>query len=236
MHTVLLIGKWLLITIGSLIAILILGFLLVPPLTRGFTDRWGATKAEVAATLPGDEHVADPKQNSTKAITIHAPADTVYSLLVQMGYQRGGWYGWDWFYNMTGSSDFVGGKHAETMVPELQKFGVGDQMAINKMVTFDALVADRPTALVLATAHAADASPVPITSPKSVGGMTWAWIVQPIDANSCRLILRTRSGGASQGGFVDWLYNAPLDFGGAVMGYKTLIGIRNAAEKLAAQK
>ena len=48
-------------------------------------------------------------------------------------------------------------------------------------------------------------------------------------------MLRTRAGGASQGEFVDWLYDKPLDLGGAIFGYKTLRGIKRTAEKLSAQ-
>jgi len=50
-----------------------------------------------------------------------------------------------------------------------------------------------------------------------------------------RLILRTLAGG-SQGAFVDWLFDNPLDFGGAIMGHKTLVGIRNTAEALAGNR
>ena len=39
--------------------------------------RWGATAAEVARSLPGDELVADPSASATHAITIHAPAEDI---------------------------------------------------------------------------------------------------------------------------------------------------------------
>lgn len=231
-HGVLVGLKWTGIVVGSLVALVVLGSLILPPLTRSHTDRWGATDAEVAMTLPGDELVPDTNQLSTKAITIEAPADTVYSLLVQMGYKRGGWYGWDWFYNMTGSSDFVGGAHATGIVPELQDLGVGDRMEINKMIGYDVLVAERPTTLLMATGFDEKGAPTALDSQAATGGMTWAWIVKDNGDGTSRLLLRTRSGGPQPSAFVDWLYDKPFDLGGAIMGYKTLVGIRDTAEKL----
>ena len=127
---------WVGIGVLGFIVVVVLGLVLLPPLTRPYTDRWGATQREVEMALPGDEYVVDPSQVSTKAITIDAPPQLVYRLLLQMGYRRGGWYGWDWFYKATGSADFVGGSHAETIVPELQRLQVGDTIAINKAVAY----------------------------------------------------------------------------------------------------
>jgi hypothetical protein len=46
------------------------GTVLQPP---GRWLTWGATTGEVAATLPGDELLADPDVVSTRAVTIDAP-------------------------------------------------------------------------------------------------------------------------------------------------------------------
>ena len=97
------IAKWIGIGVGGLIAILILGLVLVPPATRWFTNGWGATAEERSATLPGDDAFPAKREISTKAVTIAASPETVYALVQQVGQHRGGWYGWDWFYNVTGS-------------------------------------------------------------------------------------------------------------------------------------
>ena len=86
--------KWVGIVLAALIAVLVIGFVLVPPLTRGFTDRWGATPEEVSAPLPGDGLFPATREVSTKAVTIAAPPATVYALIQQMGQHRAGWYGW----------------------------------------------------------------------------------------------------------------------------------------------
>jgi len=60
-------------------------------------------------------------------------------------------------------------------------------------------------------------------------------VVRDNGDGTSRLILRTLAGG-SQGAFVDWLFDNPLDLGGAIMGHKTLVGIRNTAETLAGNR
>jgi hypothetical protein len=234
------IAKWTAIVIGGLLVVLVLGFVLVPPATRSLTDRWGATDREVEMALPGDEYVPSPRQDSTKAISIEAPPQLVYKLLLQMGYRRGGWYGWDWFYKATGSADFVGGSHATTVVPELQRLAVGDVIAINKAVGYRVNELSFPNeakpgwmlfegAMGPGTAVGND-----VVSPETTN-MSWVWFVYPARDGTTRLVLRTRSGGASMGGFVDWLYENPLDFGGALFARKTLVGIKKTAEELARQ-
>ena len=52
--------------------------------------RWGATDAEVAQSLPGDELMHHAGANH--AVTIQAPAEIVWSWLVQIGQDRAGFY------------------------------------------------------------------------------------------------------------------------------------------------
>jgi hypothetical protein len=49
------------------------------PLIRPWHLRWGASDAEVAAPMPGDELVPKPSFNATRAITIDAPSTAVWS-------------------------------------------------------------------------------------------------------------------------------------------------------------
>ncbi|TLM92197.1 MAG: hypothetical protein FDZ75_05930 [Actinobacteria bacterium] len=234
--------KWVGISLGTLLGVLILGLVLVPPLTRSFTDSWGATPHETQMPLPGDEFIANPTSTSTKAISIDAPGDLVYRLVIQIGYKRGGWYGWDWVYNATGSSDFVGGKHAERIVPELQRLRVGDTVAINQAVGYKVVELNpagvaKPGWMLLQGAMGPDGKTVDAANaPKGTVKMSWVWFIYPGQDGKTRLVLRIRGGGDSQGAFLDWLYGNPFDFGGAVMGYKTLAGIKKTAEKLAAPK
>jgi hypothetical protein len=234
------IAKWIGIGVLAFVVVVVLGVVLLPPLTRSYTSRWGANDREIAMALPGDEYVPDPTAVSTKAVSIKAPPQLVYKLLLQMGYKRGGWYGWDWFYKATGSADFVGGSHAEEIVPELQRLQVGDVIAINKAVGYKVNELSvpneaKPGWMLLEGAMGPGEKPGNDVISPTTTNMSWAWFVYPAREGGTRLVLRTRSGGASQGEFADWLYANPLDFGGAIFGYKTLAGIRRTAEKLSAQ-
>lgn len=234
MHILLGVLKWVGIVIGALLALLLVVLVILPPLTRSFTDRWGATKTELARPLPGDSLIAAPQQVSTRAITIKAPPELVFALLKQMGYQRGGWYGWDWFYNMTGSSEFVDGHHTNRIDPRLQTLSVGDKMWINKAVGYKVLSMDAPKSMVLYMKQDLAGHELPATQTSNVAsGLSWAWVVQPASDGTVRLILRTRSTNVGQPGWVQWIFDKPLEMGGAVFGYKTLVGIKRTAESLA---
>jgi hypothetical protein len=49
--------------------------------------QWGATEEEVRRTLPGDEVVADPTFNATRAITVEAAPEDIWPWIVQMGFR-----------------------------------------------------------------------------------------------------------------------------------------------------
>ena len=52
---------------------------------RPWQLRWGATEEEVARALPGDELVAAPTFDATRAITIEARPEDIWPWLVQAG-------------------------------------------------------------------------------------------------------------------------------------------------------
>lgn len=226
--------KWIGIVVGVLIALLFVVLVVLPPLTRAATDRWGATDAEVARTFPGDGLVAEPDQNSTRAITIDAPPELVFALVRQMGYQRGGWYAWDWFYQATGSADFVDGHHSRRIDPDLQAIGTGDGIEIFPGARLDVVRYAEPSALVLYKMTDGENKLVkpgdPV--PDAFSDLLWSWNVEPGEDGGSRLILRTRASDAGMPGFVEWINDGPLEMGGAVFGYKTLYGIKRTAEKL----
>ena len=74
-----------------------------PPHTR---VSWEATGGERAMPLPGDDLVPSPVVQTTRAVTINAPPQQVWSWLVQIGQGRAGFYSdskfWDrcvdWYY------------------------------------------------------------------------------------------------------------------------------------------
>lgn len=83
--------------------------------------RWGASDGEVAGPYPGAELVPGGKRAATMAVTIDAPPDQVWPWLVQMGWDRGGWYSWD-------RLDNAGRRSARDVHPEWQDLAIGDQL------------------------------------------------------------------------------------------------------------
>jgi hypothetical protein len=73
--------------------------------------RWGATDDQQHQPMPGDELLARADLQSTRAVTIHAPADEIWPWLAQLGQGSGGLYSYDWLENLLGchihSSDVV---------------------------------------------------------------------------------------------------------------------------------
>jgi hypothetical protein len=81
--------------------------------------RWGASDEEVAGPYPGADLVPDGERAATMAVTIDAPPDQVWPWLVQMGWDRGGWYSWD-------RLDNHGQPSAREVHPEWQGLDLGD--------------------------------------------------------------------------------------------------------------
>jgi hypothetical protein len=92
---------------------------LFAPLYRRRHLRWGATDADVAEAMPGDDRVADPSFDATRAITIEAPPERVWPWLVQIGYGKAGFYSYDLF-------DNAARQNADRILPEYQEPKVGD--------------------------------------------------------------------------------------------------------------
>jgi hypothetical protein len=83
---------------------------------------WGATDAEINATLPGDDIVPNANLQTTKGVTIHASPEAIYPWLLQIGVDRGGMYSYDWLENIFGLNVLT----ADQIVPAYQNVQVGD--------------------------------------------------------------------------------------------------------------
>lgn len=83
---------------------------------------WGATEAEIAAALPGDDIVPAANLQTTKGITIQAPPEVIYPWLLQIGVDRGGMYSYDWLENLFGLHVHT----TDRILPEYQNVQVGD--------------------------------------------------------------------------------------------------------------
>jgi hypothetical protein len=98
------------------------------PLLHRWRTRWGATAAEVALALPGDEIVPRPDWSYTHAITIDAPRWAVWPWLVQVGQGRGGFYSYDGLENLIGCDIH----NVLEIRPELQRLQLGDTVRMHR--------------------------------------------------------------------------------------------------------
>ncbi len=89
---------------------------------RRYYRNWGTTKSECRMVLPGDNLVADPAIQTTEAIYIDAPSSAVWPWLLQMGLDRGGFYGCEGLMNLAG----LGYHGTDRLHPEWQQLAVGD--------------------------------------------------------------------------------------------------------------
>ncbi|ETW24331.1 hypothetical protein [Mycobacterium gastri] len=89
---------------------------------RRYYRNWGTTKHEARMLLPGDTLVSDPAIQTTEALNIDAPAAAVWPWLVQMGHDRGGFYGGEGLRNLAG----LRYDDADRVHPEWQQLAVDD--------------------------------------------------------------------------------------------------------------
>ncbi len=133
--------------------------------------RWGASDDEVTRALPGDEIQPRPLFNATRAVTIHARPEQVWPWLVQIGYKRAGWYGYDFI-------DNAGIPSANRIIPEWQHLKVGDTVPIWKGINFK-VAAVEPNRCVVWESHS--------------GHDSMALALYPVDASGTRLVWRIRN-------------------------------------------
>ncbi len=165
--------------------------------------RWGATDEEVGEPLPGDELAPHPVMASTRAVTINAPADAIWPWLVQIGVGRGGWYSYDWLENLAGLRIHS----AERIHPEWQDLSVGDIVPMDPQGYGATVVSiERNHALVM----------------ENYG----AFVLEPIDARTTRLLVRTRV----PGGWPAVLHLLLVEIPHFIMERRMLLGIKWRAE------
>jgi hypothetical protein len=157
---------------------------------RPRTLTWGATPEEVSSPLPGDDLVRG-QYVTTHAITIARPAALVWPWLVQMGYQRGGWYSYDWLERAIGIGDFADGGSARRILPDLQSLVPGDSVGLSPNGGFTVVGLEPERSLVLHIPMDPLTGGPASNRSRVVLDWTWAFVLQPTE-HGCRLIIRVR--------------------------------------------
>jgi hypothetical protein len=182
-------------------------------LLRGPITHWGSSAAEASARLPGDELLEEADGIATRAITIDAPASAVWPWIAQMGPSpRGGAYTFDWIENLLGLD-----MHSTNRVlPEYQHPQVGDTLryGANRM-RFERI------------------EPRHVLATRSEDG-NWVWSFVLDERNGrTRLISRNRFRLRTLTAKIGMI---PMEPASLVMEQKMLRGIKQRAERLAAEQ
>jgi hypothetical protein len=153
---------------------------------------WGATRAEARAALPGDDLVRD-RWRTTRAVTINATPEDVWPWLVQMGFDRAGWYSYDWLERLIGAGEFAEGRSAQSVLPQFQSLAVGDTVPLSADGGLTAAVVDPPRALVLRMAMSMLTGAPAQDGDHAVLNWTWAFVLVPAGPRSSRLLVRAQA-------------------------------------------
>ena len=173
---------------------------------------WGATDSEAGMRLAGDELLEEAEGVSTRAIDIDAPSSAVWPWIAQMGPSpRGGAYTYDWIENLLRLDIHS----VDRVLPEFQHPQIGDTVGYgsNRM-------------------RVERVEPERVLAWRSEDG-NWVWSFNLLDHDgSTRLISRNRFRLPTLAARLGML---PMEAGSLVMEHKMLHGIKQRAERLAAQ-
>ena len=199
-------------TAAGAVLVMVGGAILYEKMLRVPILTWGATADEAEARLPGDDLLEDADGVATRAITIDAPVADVWPWVAQMGPgPRGGAYTYDWIENLLG----LNMHSADSVLPEYQhpQVGEGFGLGANRM-TFQLVEPERVLAM-----RSAD------------GNWVWSFVLRDLDGRT-RLISRNRF---RLPRLRDRVGMIPMEPGSLLMERKMLYGIKERAERLAAQ-
>jgi hypothetical protein len=151
----------------------------------------GATRAERARRLPGDELVVRPHLQTTHATTIAAPPEAVWPWRVQVGWGRAQWYTARWVDRLLFPNN---GPSADRIVPELQQLRVGDRILDGPPEANCAFVVDqlceRHHLVLRSREH------LPPGWVERFGAwidFTWAFVVEEVEGGRTRFVFRSRA-------------------------------------------
>ena len=155
------------LTLALLVALFALFNALIPNL--------GATPAEVAGSLPGDELVTQPSVVWNHAATLNAPPEQVWPWLIQIGDTRAAYYSYTFIENLF--AGYAMYNNANQVQPEWQNPPSGQGVIMDYLVLCDA----QTNQYVLAC-----------STDKLPPGFiwTWLWAVEPAGAGQSRLLVR----------------------------------------------
>ena len=183
---------------------------------RRWMNRWGATPADLTRVMAGDALLANPTYSGTTAILIAAPPEYIWPWLVQIGYQRGGLYSYDWLDRLFG---YLDRPSATRILPDFQHLAVGDRIPLGRGPSWPVAIVEPNRALVL--------------DMRNMGGLDWVWQfgLYPIDDTRTQLVSRSRVRTRAM-----WarLLTHAIEPAGFLMTRRMLLGLKQRSEGLRA--
>jgi hypothetical protein len=183
---------------------------------RRWMGRWGTTPSDLSRVMAGDGLIADPTYSGTMAVIVNARPEDIWPWLVQMGYQRGGLYSYDWLDRLFG---FLDRPSTARILPEFQHLAVGDEIPLGRGPGWPVAAIEPPRALVL--------------DMRNMGSIDWVWQfgLYTVDDKHTRLVSRSRVHART---IWAWLLTSAIEPAGFVMTRRMLLGLKQRAEALAA--
>jgi hypothetical protein len=197
----------------TLLAIFTLAALYWFPIRR-WMNQWGATESDLTRVMAGDSLLPDQTYSGTTAVVVNARPEHIWPWLVQIGYQRGGLYSYDWLDRLFG---YLDRPSATCILPQFQHLAAGERIPLGRGPSWPVAVVEVNRALVL--------------DMRNLGGFDWVWQfgLYPVDQNRTRLVSRsrvcTKTVWARLGTYV-------IEPAGFVMTQRMLHGLKQRAEDL----
>ena len=184
--------------------------------TRRWMSRWGTTPSDLSRVMAGDGLLVDPMYSGTMAVMVDAAPEHIWPWLVQMGYQRGGLYSYDWLDRLFG---YLDSPSATRILPEFQHLAVGDEIPLGRGPSWPVATLERNRSLVL--------------DMRNMGGFDWVWQfgLYPVDENRTQLVSRSRVRTRSA---LARLFTYVIEPAGFFMTRRMLLGLKQRAETLRA--
>src|SRR5687767_13936310 len=191
----------------TLFVILALAVLYWFPVRR-WMARWGTTPPDLTRIMAGDSLIVDPTYSGTMAVIVNAWPEDIWPWLVQMGYQRGGLYSYDWLDRLFG---YLDRPSADTVLPQFQDLAVGDAIPIGRGQGFPVTAIEMHRALVLSGTG---------------DGVAWLWQfgLYPLDEKRTRLVSRNRVRVPRT--LRSWLFMRVIEPAAFLMTRRMLIGLK----------
>ena len=194
-----------------LLAVLAFALLYWFPMRR-WMSRWGATPSDLGRVMAGDALLDHATYSGTLAVTVNAQAEEIWPWLVQIGYQRGGLYSYDWLDRLFG---YLDRPSATRILPEFQHLAVGDRIPLGRGPSWPVGAIEPYRALVL--------------DMRKMDGLDWVWQfgLYPAGESCTQLVSRSRVCARTL-----WarLLTYAIEPAGFLMTRRMLLGIKQRAE------